>query len=71
MKNKRSNIAEAFRSLTALLAIGLGMTLLFVAAGLVDGTGSTGEVTMASLLALLCVGGGIIGLRMEAYDAVK
>lgn len=71
MRSKRNNFTEAFRSLTALLAIGLGMTLLFVAAGLVDGTGSTGEVTMASLLALLSVGGGIIGLRMEAYDAVK
>ena len=71
MKNKRNNVTEAFRCLTALLAIGLGMTLLFVAAGLVDGTGSTGEVTVSSLLALLSVGGGIIGLRMEAYDAVK
>ena len=69
MRSKRNNFTEAFRCLTALLAIGLGMTLLLVAAGLVDGTGSTGEVTVTSLLALLCVGGGIIGLRMEAYDA--
>ncbi len=65
MKNKRSNIAEAFRSLASLLAIGLGMTLLLVAAGLVDGTGSTGEVTMFCVLALVSVVGGMLGLKME------
>ena len=65
----KTNIISAIRSIVALLAVGLVMIMLLVAAGLVDGTGSTGEVTMASLLALLCVGGGIIGLRMEACDA--
>ncbi|NLC41165.1 MAG: hypothetical protein GX763_09655 [Clostridiaceae bacterium] len=67
----KTNIISAIRSVIALLAVGLGMLMLLVAGGLVDGTGSTGEVTAVSLLALLSVGGGIIGLRMEAYDAIK
>ena len=65
MKNKRTNIAEAFRSLTSLLAIGLGMTLLLVAAGLVDGTGSTKQITELCVLGLLSAFGGMLGLKME------
>lgn len=69
MKKQRNSYIEAARCLIALLAVGLGMTMLLIAAGLVDGTGSTKEITLFSLLALLSVGGGILGLRMEAYDA--
>lgn len=65
MRSKRNNFTEAFRSLTALLAIGLGMTLLFVAAGLVDGTGSTKQITELCVLGLLSAFGGMLGLKME------
>lgn len=67
----KSSLAEIVKAVTVIIAFALGAIFLLTAGGLVDGTGTSGQITKSLVLAGMNFAGGLLAVRLEKKNEIN